>query len=1101
MGQQVPAEWDKIADTVADLNTRLGLSGDTLDTVAQQYLEAGRILGEDVDVQRTSAAFNAFKIEGEDVSDAMDHLFQVSQATGIGMNDLADQAATSSAVAQQLGWSFEETTGFIGELDKAGLNSTSMMSGLSRSLANLAEDGEEPADAFNRVTGEISGFLEEGDKASAMDLASEAFGTRNATQFIQALEDGTMNMEALGEVSGMTEDSILKAGEETKTFSEQWQLFKNNVMVALEPVAERVFGGILSLMESAVEGVQNFIGGFQGEEAQGWFADLGSAVRDAWEGLKDFGQWISDNRGPISGFASVIGGMVGSFLLYRGAVMGVTAIKGAYTAAMALAATAQRGLNAAMRANPIGVIITLIGGLVAGLTWLFTQTEIGQTIWETVWDAISTTTAWVWENVLEPIFDAMVVAWDGVTAGAAWAWENILKPAWDAMAATAIWMWESVLQPTWDAILWAWEKLSDAISWAWENLIKPAWDALVAAATWMWENVLQPTWAAIQWAWEKLSNAIMWAWENIIKSAWDALVSVLTWMWENVVSPIFNWMMDLWSTLANWFMSTWNGVLKPVFDLVIAIITWLWENVAKPYFQNIWEAWVVVGNWLWNTWTDYIWPTIQRFGDRAMDLWNDYIEPALGWISDKWGDLKDTMVSLWENHIHPMLEDFGNFVQEDVVDRVTRGVEMIKDAWETVKDAFARPINWVIRRVWNDGIAKAFNNVADAVGADTKMADIPLIGDGGSAGGRNRIPGYAKGGVMGSGLKLVGEEGPELISTGPGWVATAAETQRLLSQSDHPLTPEEAAAAAGDSNTPFGIGNWLSSGLSWVVDNTPVGAAVDWVRGGLADAAETFLKPILGGVSSFVSQFGQMGELGSGLIDWGVDELMDWIRGEDSVPDVYDGEFTANPGGFNRPAGGPITSMAGPRSYIGRFGNMHYGVDIGVPIGSAIRAAFDGVIKSRRGGGLDQIVVVNHGGFDTAYMHNSAITKAVGSQVSGGDIIARSGSAGSGPHLHFELHPGGYYNPTLGVNSLFRDKGGLIYPGMNQVLNKTGKAEYVFNQQQFENLNRMAEQGGSNRMLAEQIHYHAHSAGSQYQDSHDFMMQLRRSGRSFKAVT
>ena len=60
VGSNIPAEFSAIGPVVADLNTRLGLSGDTLRVVASQYLEAGRILGQDVDIQKTSAAFSAF---------------------------------------------------------------------------------------------------------------------------------------------------------------------------------------------------------------------------------------------------------------------------------------------------------------------------------------------------------------------------------------------------------------------------------------------------------------------------------------------------------------------------------------------------------------------------------------------------------------------------------------------------------------------------------------------------------------------------------------------------------------------------------------------------------------------------------------------------------------------------------------------------------------------------------------------------------------------------------------------------------------------------------------------------------------------------------
>src|SRR5690606_13982378 len=103
-----PAEIGDIGTAVADLNTRLGLTASALETVASQYLEAGRILGEDVDSAETSDALNAFGIEGADVEQAMDWLFQVSQATGIGIKDLAGNVKSAAPVMQNLGFSFDE---------------------------------------------------------------------------------------------------------------------------------------------------------------------------------------------------------------------------------------------------------------------------------------------------------------------------------------------------------------------------------------------------------------------------------------------------------------------------------------------------------------------------------------------------------------------------------------------------------------------------------------------------------------------------------------------------------------------------------------------------------------------------------------------------------------------------------------------------------------------------------------------------------------------------------------------------------------------------------------------------------------------------------
>jgi tape measure domain-containing protein len=65
----------------------------------------------------------------------------------------------------------------------------------------------------------------------------------------------------------------------------------------------------------------------------------------------------------------------------RVAKVGAAAATVAMSVAQKAAAAGQWLLNAAMSANPIGLIVIAIVALVAGLVWFFTQTELGRTIW------------------------------------------------------------------------------------------------------------------------------------------------------------------------------------------------------------------------------------------------------------------------------------------------------------------------------------------------------------------------------------------------------------------------------------------------------------------------------------------------------------------------------------------------------------------------------------------------------------------------------------------------------------------------------------------------------------------------------------------------
>lgn len=105
----------------------------------------------------------------------------------------------------------------------------------------------------------------------------------------------------------------------------------------------------------------------------------------------------------------------------------------------------------------------------------------------------------------------------------------------------------------------------------------------------------------------------------------------------------------------------------------------------------------------------------------------------------------------------------------------------------------------------------------------------------------------------------------------------------------------------------------------------------------------------------------------------------------------------------------PVVSPFGPRKPP-REGasSYHDGIDIGVPVGTEVRATDGGkVTKAGAYGGYGLYVEIDHGGGVVSfYGHLSKVSVRVGQRVSQGDRIARSGNTGisTGPHLHFGMH-------------------------------------------------------------------------------------------------
>jgi murein DD-endopeptidase MepM/ murein hydrolase activator NlpD len=110
--------------------------------------------------------------------------------------------------------------------------------------------------------------------------------------------------------------------------------------------------------------------------------------------------------------------------------------------------------------------------------------------------------------------------------------------------------------------------------------------------------------------------------------------------------------------------------------------------------------------------------------------------------------------------------------------------------------------------------------------------------------------------------------------------------------------------------------------------------------------------------------------------------------------------FAPEPSRWWRPTTGRLTQPFHPG---------HKGIDIGVPLGTPVVSAADGVVTfAGEENGYGTHVEVQHAdGVITTYSHLSHVDVVVGQQVKAGQLIAHSGDTGhsTGPHLHFEVHP------------------------------------------------------------------------------------------------
>lgn len=516
-----------------------------LKEITQTALMLESTFGADVNetIRGTNALMEGFGLSSTQACDLM----TAGMQRGLNYTDeLGDNLAEYSVRWGQAGMSASQyfslleagTSNGAYNLDKVGdfLNEflTSLSDGrLEEQMGNFSKGtqkvfdqykkgGATAQDVLNAVIGEMAVMTDETKRAEIASATWSSLGEDNAMGMILSLANVT---DSYSDVAGAAQDAGDAASE---SFSSKFQSATRTVLGSLEQ-----FGDPLINIASMV-------------------ADCASA----------FGAWLSSI--PAEGQQAIF--IIAGILIAIGPVL--TTIGTLITTVPKIVAainafkTAFAALNAVMRANPIGVVITIIGLLVSAFIYLWNTSEEFRNFWIGLWDGVCQTVSGIaeWFNsvVIQPIVQAFTEFGSFV--------QNI------------------------------WSKITNAIN----NYIK-----------WI-SSIISSILSNIQRTWSGVWNSVL----GIASSIWSAITSTISNFINNayntvsrIVGAIHNTISNVFNAVRNTVSSVWNGIksaienpMNAAKNAVSGIINAIkgffsfrisWPHIPVPHFEVHPSGWQI----------------------------------------------------------------------------------------------------------------------------------------------------------------------------------------------------------------------------------------------------------------------------------------------------------------------------------------------------------------------------------------------------------------------------------------------------------------------------------------------------------------------------
>ncbi len=237
----------EIADAIAEVNVRLGLTGEPLQAASKGFLDLADNLHEQVEplLTNTSKAMNAFGISADDATKFQDKLLVVTQATGANLTELTGTLAQGQPILKQWGLSVDESATLLGTLQKAGVDGSTVIAALGKAIKVLPEGIAPSKDAF---LGLIDGIKNAGTESESTQQSIALFG-KSGVQMAQVIRDGKIDIDSLADSLANSAGAVETMDSKTDSFSEKLTTLYRTVSSVLEPLGS----GLIEAGKGAVD--------------------------------------------------------------------------------------------------------------------------------------------------------------------------------------------------------------------------------------------------------------------------------------------------------------------------------------------------------------------------------------------------------------------------------------------------------------------------------------------------------------------------------------------------------------------------------------------------------------------------------------------------------------------------------------------------------------------------------------------------------------------------------------------------------------------------------------------------------------------------------
>lgn len=525
LATSIPTDFQTAGDAIGEVNTRFGLTGDELEELSGKFIKFASLNGTDVSssIDSVQAAMAAFNMEAHDAGDVLDILNKAGQDTGISVDKLANDLTANAVALQEMGFGINTASGFIANLNKNGIDSSSVMGGLKKALANATKDGKTMGEALAELQDNMANAS---NSTEAMQAAIDLFGAKAGPQLAAAIQEGRLSFEQLDNAIGNTTNSVENTFAETLDPIDNWTTALNQAKIAGAELGSAIQATLTPIITKLSEVMAQLTEKFRSlsPEQQEMIVKIGL---------------IAAAIGPVLVAIGSVVGAVGKVISVVGPIIGII------TKVVA-------GIGAVITAlNPITIVIAAVVAAIAGLIAYFvnlykTNEEFRAKVQE-VWENVKTFISNALENIKTFI--------SNFAAAASEAWKTL----WNGIKSVVETVW-NVIKTIVTTYINAVKTVITTVLNAIKTVFSTVWNGIKTVVTTVMEAIRSVVGGKVDAVKEKVTNAF-----NAMKDAVTNIVNNLKEVVFGIFDAIIGKVQAVWDFVSGMGAKI-GGALKSITD-------------------------------------------------------------------------------------------------------------------------------------------------------------------------------------------------------------------------------------------------------------------------------------------------------------------------------------------------------------------------------------------------------------------------------------------------------------------------------------------------------------------------------------------------------